>query len=257
MRRFYSSALAGAILLMGASSVQADDFVIEEGSVVTRNSSASSDLYIQDGNTFTTRIDIDCSSGSFYSSDKAMKLMGAQCLQKIIDKHNNLGKAVAATAAMNTAMSALPASSHDAKTTCGVGTGGSSGEFALSAGCASNLTDRFSINTGGSVALGGFQDYGSGNIDSYGVQAGFLYKFGPIKKTTLISMNDKKAMQAEVKTLKGENQELKDLVAKQNERLEKLETIALANQNDQKTANSFFNISNLFSTMRSFLISSN
>tara|TARA_B100000945_G_scaffold178467_1_gene143147 strand:- start:122 stop:295 length:174 start_codon:yes stop_codon:yes gene_type:complete len=40
-------------------------------------------------------------------------------------------------------------------------------------------------------------------------------------------------------------------------RLERIEQIALANQKDEKTAFSFLNVSNLFSSMRSFLISSN
>ena len=40
-------------------------------------------------------------------------------------------------------------------------------------------------------------------------------------------------------------------------RLERIEQIALANQKDEKTAFSFLNVSSLFSSMRSFLISSN
>ena len=104
-------------------------------------------------------------------------------------------------------------------------------------------------------------------MDDTAFKAGFVFKLGEINKPTLISMNDKKAIQAEVKTLKGENQELKDLIALQNQnhqaemtiqkaRLEKLERIALAYQKDQKTAFSFFNGSNLFSSMKSFFISS-
>jgi len=100
-------------------------------------------------------------------------------------------------------------------------------------------------------------------LDDTAFKAGFVFKLGEINKPTLISMNDKKAIQAEVKTLKGENQELKDLIALQNQnhqaemtiqkaRLEKLERIALAYQKDQKTAFSFLNRSNLFSSMKSF-----
>ena len=206
MRRFYSSALAGAILLMGTNPVQANDFVVQTGEVFTIDTSNTNGILLnEDGNTYTTLTEFDCTGDTFYSSTNFSKTSTLGCMKILIDKHNKLGKAVAATAAMSTAMSALPASSHDAKTTCGVGTGGSSGEFALSAGCASNLTDRFTINTGGSVALGGFQDYGSGNIDSYGVQAGFLYKFGPIKKSTLISLKEKKELKVEVKNLKSTN----------------------------------------------------
>ena len=73
-----------------------------------------------------------------------------------------------------------------------------------------------------------------------------------------------KDLKAKVDGFESKNQELSELVASQNnqikiqnQRLEKIEQIALANQKDEKTAFSFLNVSNLFSSMRSFLISSN
>ena len=119
----------------------------------------------------------------------------------------------------------------------------------------------------------------------HAVWHGFVFKIGKITKPTLISMRDKKEMQskiselsasnteiqtqnkelqAKVNSFESKNQELSELVAWQNnqikiqnQRLEKIEQIALANQKDEKIAFSFLNVSNLFSSMRSFLISSN
>ena len=164
----------------------------------------------------------------------------------LIDKHNKLGKAVQATAAMNTAMSTLPESSPDSKYTCGVGTGGNSGTFAVSTGCAANISDRLSFNTGASIALEDSQDYGSGTIDNYGVKAGFLYKFGPTIQSTSISLKEKKELKAEVTSLKSTNEKLQELIAMQdkrlamqNQRLESLERIALGQTKSQELASNF------------------
>ena len=91
-------------------------------------------------------------------------------------------------------------------------------------------------------------------------------------------MKEKKVMQSKITELSASNTEIKaanekiqsqnkKLQAKVNSfelekaalvaRLEKIEQIALANQKDEKTAFSFLNVSNLLSSMRSFLISSN
>ena len=79
-------------------------------------------------------------------------------------------------------------------------------------------------------------------------------------------MKEKKALEATVdhlassnqsikeenKQMKLSNHELRDLVAIQNQRLEKLEQIALVNEKDQKTASSFFSLSNFFSTIKGY-----
>ena len=238
MRRVAFSALASAILLVGINPVKADDWTIKSGTVVIRDGSSSSDLYTQDGSTHTTVTDIDCNN-IFYSNSSMARIAGSACLKRAIDNHNKLGKAVQATAAMNTAMSTLPESSPDSKYTCGVGTGGNSGTFAVSTGCAANISDRLSFNTGASIALEDSQDYGSGTIDNYGVKAGFLYKFGPTIQSTSISLKEKKELKAEVKNLKSTNEELKELIAMQNQRLESLERIALGETKSQELASNF------------------
>ena len=57
--------------------------------------------------------------------------------------------------------------------------------------------------------------------------------------------------------MEASNQELRNLLAMQNERLEKIEQIALSNLKEEKTAISFFNLSNLLFNFKTFLISLN
>ena len=325
MRRFYSSALAGAILLAGGTSVKADI------NYFLNNDSTSPELFKFDSSSSTfekistfdkagnNNVNFDnasywhdksvnklyfqekASNGSYtgrhwvydiaantweavtltsetsdsepfyfpisssYSSDISTNTSNITTNTNNINK---LGEGVAGSTALSAALTALPQVSKESKVSCGVGSGAYSSRYALGFGCASKVNERVDLNAGGSFVFGGSRNYGGGTLDDTAFKAGFVFKLGEINKPTLISMNDKKAIQAEVKTLKGENQELKDLIALQNQnhqdemaiqkaRLEKIERIALANQSNQKTATSFFNISNLFSTMRSFLISSN
>ncbi len=76
-------------------------------------------------------------------------------------------------------------------------------------------------------------------------------------------MKEKHTLHSEVKDISSANKELQAKVNRfelENselvECLEKLEHIELAGQKDQKTAFSFLNVSRLFSTMKSSLISS-
>ena len=78
-----------------------------------------------------------------------------------------------------------------------------------------------------------------------------------LKATVDHLASNNKDLQAKVNSFESKNQELRNLLAMQNERLEKIEQIALSNKKDEKTAFSFLNVSKLFSSMRSFLISSN
>ena len=234
MHRFYSSALASAILLLGVSPAQAD-YVIPEGTTWGENSTVDDTV---SGTTHTLDSALNCEENSEYGygDEGAFALL---CIREVIKHQKNIGKSITATAAMNTAMSTLPTSSHDSKYTCGLGTGGNSGTFAVSTGCSSNLSDRLSFNAGASIALEESQDSGSGTIDNYGVKAGFLYKFGPIKKSALISLKEKKELQAS-------NKELKEIVARQNKqlamqnkRLETLERIALGDSKAKDIASNF------------------
>ena len=168
------------------------------------------------------------------------------------------------------ALTGLPIVPEDSKLSCGLGTGAHGGNVAVSGGCATKVNERLTMNFAGSLIPTG-QEYLGDTENAWSGRAGFLFKLGKINKPTQISMKDKKAMQAKITNLSTanqelqgkvnsfelKNQELRNLLAMQNERLEKIEQIALANQKDEKTAFSFLNVSNLFSSMRSFLISSN
>ena len=242
MKKITSFSIIASVFFSGLTPVLADDWIIKSGSVFTIDKSFSNDIYIQNGTEFTTLVDIDCTN-IFQSSTNGSKIAGTACLNRVIDKHNMLGKSVAATAAMNTALTSLPETSPEAKYTCGLGTGGNSGTFAISAGCASNITERFSMNTGGSIALQDSQDYGSGNIENYGVKVGFLYKFGEIKKPTQISNNFIRTIEDKIESLASsnkkiqeENKQLKELVAFQNQRLQSLEKIAIGKSKSQDLA---------------------
>ncbi len=181
---------------------------------------------------------------------------------KLLINGRDVEQAIDNVGALSAALTGLPTVPQDSPMACGIGTGTHSNNFAFSGGCASRINEKLAFNVAASFVPG--QQY-QGNFDSsWSGRAGFVFKLGKVNKPSLISMNDKKALKEEIKTLKVENQEikssnqqLKDLVHAQNQRLEKLERIALTNQNEQKTATSFLNLSNLFSTMRSFLISSN
>ena len=191
---------------------------------------------------------------------------------------NNLGEGVANATALTAALTALPQASTDSKFSCGVGTGTYSSSYALSVGCASKVNERVDVNFGGSYVGGGSKDYGNGSLDNVAAKAGFVFKLGKINKPTLISMKEKKVMQSKITELSASNTGLKaanEKIQSQNKelqakvdsfelekaalvaRLEKIEQIALSNKMDAKTAFSFFNVSNLFSSMRSFLISIN
>ena len=151
---------------------------------------------------------------------------------------NTLGEGVANATALTAALTALPQVSIDSKLSCGIGTGTYSSSYALGVGCASKVNERLNVNFGGSYVGGGSKDYGSGTLDTVAAKAGFVFKLGKITKPTLISMKEKKELKTEVKNLKSTNQELKNLLALQNQRLEKLEQIALGNFNSKELVSS-------------------
>jgi len=151
---------------------------------------------------------------------------------------NTLGEGVANATALTAALTALPQVSIDSKLSCGIGTGTYSSSYALGFGCASKVNEKLNVNFGGSYVGGGSKDYGSGTLDTVAAKAGFVFKLGKITKPTLISMKEKKELKTEVKNLKSTNQELKNLLALQNQRLEKLEQIALGSFNSKELVSS-------------------
>ena len=244
MKKLLAFSLISSTLLFGMNSVKSDDFTFTEGSTFTRESDTGMNNYLtRDGHVYTAVQDISCSDSLFVDNASVNGPVTAWCIQQIINKNNNLGKAVQTTAAMNTAMSTLPSSSPDSKYTCGLGTGGSSGTYAISAGCSSNITEKLTVNTGGSLALADSQDYGSGNIDNYGLKVGFLYKFGESAKPNLISNKKLKELENKIATIlknniqiQKENNLLKEQIIVQNNRLENIERIAISETQSEDLA---------------------
>ena len=202
---------------------------------------------------------------------------------KLLINGRDVDQAIDNVGALSAALTGLPTVPEDSPLSCGLGVGAHSGSNAFSGGCASKVNERLTLNYAASI-IPAKQDY-QGTDNSWSGRAGFVFKLGKIHKPTLISMKEKKGMQskiselsasnteikaanekiqsqnkelqAKVNSFESKNQELRNLLAMQNERLEKIEQIALSNQKDEKTAFSFLNASNLFSRLRSFLISSN
>ena len=161
---------------------------------------------------------------------------------------NKLGEGVAGTAALTSALSALPQSPKDSQTVCGVGSSSYSSKYALGFGCASKVSERFDVNAGGSYVFGGSKSYGGGTLDSSVIKAGFVFKLGKLNNPTQISFKEKKIMdkqisnlqednkilKAEVELSKAKNEEIISLNQKLLARLEKLENIALKFQSNTK-----------------------
>ena len=161
---------------------------------------------------------------------------------------NKLGEGVAGTAALTSALSALPQSPKDSQTVCGLGSSSYSSKYALGFGCASKVSERFDVNAGGSYVFGGSKSYGGGTLDSSVIKAGFVFKLGKLNKPTQISFKEKKIMdkqisnlqednkilKAEVEVSKAKNEEIISLNQKLSARLEKLENIALKFQSNTK-----------------------
>jgi len=123
------------------------------------------------------------------------------------------------------ALTGLPTVPQDSKMACGVGTGTHSGNYAFSGGCASKVNERLTMNLAASVVPG--QDYQGKAENAWAGRAGFVFKLGKINKPTLISLKEKKVLENKVGSLTAENKKMKSMIALQDERLQKLEQIAL------------------------------
>ena len=188
---------------------------------------------------------------------------------KLLIKGRDVEQSINNVGALSAALTGLPTVPEDSPLSCGVGTGTHGGNYALSGGCASRINDRLTLNGAASI-IPNDQEYQGDTQDRWSGRVGFVFKLGKINKPAMISAKEKKEFQAKVKdlefsnidlnakvdSLEVTNQGLQDLVAMQNERLEKLERIALGTSDENKKYDSFFNLSSLFLSVKSFLISS-
>ena len=143
---------------------------------------------------------------------------------KLLINGRDVEQSIDNVGALSAALTALPTVPTDSPISCGIGTGTHSKNYAFSGGCASKVNEKLSFNAAASFVPG--QEY-QGTDNSYSARAGFVFKLGKTSKKELISKKEKQLDQ-KVSNLQTENKELKSLIAKQNERLEKLEEIALA-----------------------------
>ena len=145
---------------------------------------------------------------------------------------NNLGDGVATTAALTSALSALPTTADDAPIFCGVGTGAYSSRVAMGVGCAAKLNKRVSLNVGGSTVFGGSQHYEGGSLDNVAVRGGFVFKLGKIEDAT----DSNQQLQGKLESLEETNA----MINSQNKallaRIERLEAIALGQPHTQSRA---------------------
>ena len=143
---------------------------------------------------------------------------------KLLINGRDIEQSIDNVGALSAALTALPTVPTDSPIACGIGTGTHSGNYAFSGGCASKVNEKLSFNAAASFVPG--QDY-QGTDNSYSARAGFVFKLGRTSRKELISKKEKQLDQ-KVSNLQTENKELKNLIVKQNARLEKLEEIALA-----------------------------
>ena len=138
---------------------------------------------------------------------------------KLLINGRDVEQSIDNVGALSAALTGLPTVPLDSKFTCGVGTGAHGGNFAVSGGCATKVSERLTMNFAGSL-IPTSQDYqGTGN--DWSGRAGFLFKLGKIDKPTQISLNESKKLKNEVKDLKIQNDQLLA-------RLENLEKLTLA-----------------------------
>ncbi len=190
-----------------------DELHIGENSWITKEEGGRQKVYAKDaaGNA----IPIDYTNGT-----------------KLLINGRDVDQAIDNVGALSAALTGLPTIPQDSPLSCGIGAGAHSGSKALSGGCASKVNERLTFNAAASF-IPANQEY-QGTDNSWSGRVGFVFKLGKITKPTLISMKEKKALQKKVesltsknKSIEDKNNELENRLALQNERLEKLEQIAL------------------------------
>ena len=175
---------------------------IGENSLVTIAENGAQSLYATDVS--GSAIPININNGS------SLQINGVDVMDKIDG-----------TVALSSAMSALPNSSEDATSTCGMGTGFHKGLSAISAGCAmdfSTLTQNENLSPlfkRASVNLGTSAIMNSTGFFNFALRAGLTFKLGAKKSSgTDLSMDEdlqrySTGTNTRIADLKKENDELR------------------------------------------------
>lgn len=159
---------------------------IGKNSLVLKESGGRQQMWATDAS--GNSIDIDVTNGS-------RLLINGRDVEKSID---NVG-------ALSAALSSVPAVSADSQFTCGFGGGTHSSAYALSAGCASRVSDRVSVN----AALATVVNNQTGESDdNLSARAGFTFRLGKVDDSPKIAARKAAALHDEVAALRDENQSI-------------------------------------------------
>ena len=151
-------------------------------------------------------IDIDITNGS-------KLLINGRDVEKSID---NVG-------ALSAALGSVPAISADSPFTCGIGAGTHSSAYALSAGCASRVSDRVSLNAALATVI---NNHTGDKDDNLSARAGFTFKLGKVDDSPKVAARKAAELHDKVTKLEEHNESLLALLQAQASRLERLEKIA-------------------------------
>ena len=151
-------------------------------------------------------IDIDITNGS-------KLLINGRDVEKSID---NVG-------ALSAALGSVPAISADSPFTCGFGAGTHSSAYALSAGCASRVSDRVSLNAALATVI---NNHTGDKDDNLSARAGFTFKLGRVDDSPKVAARKAAELHDKVTKLEEYNESLLALLQAQASRLERLEKIA-------------------------------
>jgi len=200
---------------------------IGKNSLVTQEVNGVQQLYATDAN--GDQIDINIKSGTSLLIDgtNVTSLVGSNS-----SAISTLQQDLSGSVALSSALAALPNSSPDAFYTCGLGTGIHDSSSALSAGCASDLSNyafvdnmpkifqTASFNIGSSFLMNGEPDLSE--VRDMSIKAGLTFKFGSVKPTRVSDRNNYMlenkidAVMEENRTLKAQLKEENDAIRQEN-----------------------------------------
>ena len=197
---YFSGTAYGASLVRKSG----DTISIGENSLKLRERGGRQQMWATDAN--GDSIDIDVVNGS-------RLLINGRDVEKSID---NVG-------ALSAALGSVPAISADSQFTCGFGGGTHSSAYAMSAGCASRVSDRVSVNAALATVI---NNHTGDSDDNLSARAGFTFRLGKVDDSPRVAARKAAELHDKVAKLEERNESLLALLQAQSSRLERLEKIA-------------------------------
>jgi len=128
-------------------------------------------------------------------------------IDSLESKTSDLEKTIGNVGALSAALGSIPAVSADSQFTCGFGGGTYSSAYALSAGCASRVSDRVSVNAALATLV---TDHLGDTDDNISARAGFTFRLGKIDDSPKVAARKAAALHDEVAALRDENALIRD-----------------------------------------------